>query len=152
MRRDEGCRQLFVGVAEVRPARARSSSLGLSATTALNSVSPFSSQNRMSISLYIAVAVVRCSCACSLRPVFRANAPKPRWQWATRGRMPSSTASVLLAELVARRVHRPALRTNRGELCSALGTEFGVGWRLVLAPGTLHPDNSGRWILEVRRA
>src|SRR5262245_7787190 len=49
-----------------------------------------SSQYVIPISRYIVVAVVRCSCACSLLPVRRESLPRPRWQWAMRGRSPSS--------------------------------------------------------------
>src|SRR5262249_32807678 len=52
-------------------------------------------QNRMSISRYIVVAVSRCSCACSRLPVRRYSLPRPRWQWATRGRMPRGSASAI---------------------------------------------------------
>src|SRR5262249_48663720 len=52
----------------------------------LSSVSVVSSQDRMSISAYIVAAVVKWS-------THRWSLPRPRWQWATRGRMPSSAAS-----------------------------------------------------------
>src|SRR5262249_50649407 len=60
---------------------------------ACSSASACSSQYVIPISRYIVVAVVRCSCACSRLPLRREGVPRPRWQWATRGRMPSSLAS-----------------------------------------------------------
>jgi hypothetical protein len=50
---------------------------------------PSQARNRMSISRYIVVAVARCSCDCSRLPVRRWSLPRPGWQWATSGRLPS---------------------------------------------------------------
>ena len=56
--------------AAVHPHRI-ASQRGHSRAIGVGSVSARSSQNRMSISRYIAVAVVRCSCACSREPARR---------------------------------------------------------------------------------
>ena len=58
----------------------------------LTSASACSSQNCMSISRYIVAAVVRCSSVCSRLFVRRKSLPRPRWQWAMRGRMPRGSA------------------------------------------------------------
>src|SRR2546425_4262635 len=47
--------------------------------------------------------------------------------------------AAFLAELVARGVCSPALRTGQREPCSAFRTELRVGWSIVLAPRALHP-------------
>ena len=41
---------------------------------------------------YILAAVVMCSAAFARAPVRWNNLPRPRWQWAARGRIPSSSA------------------------------------------------------------
>src|SRR5262249_36118967 len=56
------------------------------------SASTCSHQNCMSIPRYIVIAVVKCSRACSRLPARRASLPRPRWQWATSGRMPRGSA------------------------------------------------------------
>ena len=62
--------------------------------TQANADSAFSSQNPMSISRYMALAVMRCWCACTWSPLRRYSLPRPRWQWATSGRISSSVARV----------------------------------------------------------
>src|SRR5215813_9731874 len=65
-------------------------------TTAL-SASAFSSQKRISIRRYISAAVVSCSWAFTLLPVRPYSLPRPKRQWAMRGRMSRSEASAMAA-------------------------------------------------------
>src|SRR5262249_38270227 len=52
-----------------------------------------SSQYVISISRYIVDAVVKCCCASSCLPLRSESRPRPAWQCATSGRIPSSSAS-----------------------------------------------------------
>jgi Protein of unknown function (DUF1214) len=51
-----------------------------------------SNQKLMPILRYIVIAVAKCSSPCARSPMRWWSEPRPRWQWAMSGRMPSSVA------------------------------------------------------------
>src|SRR5215813_10811263 len=63
-------------------------------STCASTASAWGSQNVMSIDWYISMAVVNAVQTCSRWPVMTYNVPRPRWQCAWSGRMPSSSARV----------------------------------------------------------
>ena len=62
------------------------------APTCASAASAWGSQNVMSIAWYSAMAVDSAARAFSICPIWLYNVPSPSWQWAVRGRMPSSSA------------------------------------------------------------
>src|SRR5712664_4023259 len=61
-------------------------------STCAKAASAWGSQNVMSMARYSAMAAARSVRAWSTRPIRLCRVPRPRWQWATSGRMPSSSA------------------------------------------------------------
>src|SRR5262249_52845920 len=61
-------------------------------STCASAASVSGSQKVMSMAWYISMAVDNAVRACSRWPVAAYSVPRPRWQWAWSGRMPSSSA------------------------------------------------------------
>src|SRR5882724_6455492 len=61
-------------------------------STCASSASAWGSQKVMSMARYSSMAVDNSARASARHPILAYSVPRPRWQWATSGRMPSSSA------------------------------------------------------------
>src|SRR5215475_6143660 len=98
-------------------------SLPLSFSTCASATSACGSQNVISMARYISIAVDSSARAGSRWPVLAYSVPRPRWQWAWSGRMPSSSARVR-----AWRKWASASSASGGSRCTATSPRSRDAW------------------------